>query len=93
MSDGKFTFECPDENSTDLTSGVPRRHPLCLQAGDLIRTYHPEVTTLYESFAFSVERNTNNPLFGTRIRLDDGKFGDYQWKTYGQVYEIVKKLS
>lgn len=93
MSDGKFTVECPDENCTDPASGVPRRHPLCVESGELIRSYHPEVTTLYESFAISVQRNANNPFFGTRARLENGKFGEYQWKTYGQVYEIVKKLT
>lgn len=93
MSDGKFTVECPDANSNDPASGIPRRHPLCLEAGELIRSYHPEVTTLYESFAKSAQRNTNNPFFGTRTRLENGNFGEYQWKTYGQVYEIVKKLT
>ena len=93
MSDGKFTVECPEANSNDPTSGTPRRHPLCIEASELIRTYHPEVTTLYESFAISVARNANNPFFGTRIRLENGKFGEYQWKTYGQVHEIVKKLT
>ncbi len=93
MSDGKFTVECPDPESNDPASGVPRRHPLCMEAGELISTYHPEITTLYESFAMSAQRNANNPFFGTRARLEDGKLGDYQWKTYGQVYEIVKKLA
>lgn len=93
MSDGKFTVEWPDVNCDDSGSGVPRRHPLCLEAGELIRSYHPEVTTLYESFALSAQRNFNNPFFGTRARLENGKFGEYEWKTYGQVYEIVKKLA
>ncbi len=93
MSDGKFTVECPDETCNDPASGVPRRHPLCMEAGELIRSYHPEVATLYESFAMSAQRNANNPFFGTRTRLENGKFGEYQWKTYGQVYEIVKKLT
>lgn len=93
MSDGKFTVECPDSNSTDPASGIPRRHPLCIESGELIHSYHPEVTTLYESFAKSAQRNANNPFFGTRTRLENGKFGEYQWKTYGQVYDIVKKLT
>ena len=93
MSDGKFTVECPDPKSNDPASGVPRRHPLCLDAGDLIRSYHPEIKTLYESFAMSAQRNANNPFFGSRVRLENKKFGEYQWKTYGQVYEIVKKLA
>lgn len=93
MSDGKFTIECPDANSNDPASGIPRRHPLCLEEGELIRSYHPEITTLYESFMLSVERNGDNPFFGTRIRLEDGKFGDYEWKSYAQVYEIIKKLT
>lgn len=93
MSNGKFTIECPDSKSNDPASGIPRRHPLCIKTGELIRSYHPEVTTLSESFAFSAERNSSNPFFGTRIRLANGKFGEYQWKTYGEVYEIVKKLT
>ena len=95
MSDGKFTVESPDTNSTDPSSGIPRRHPLCLETGELIRSYNPEVTTLYESFAKSVQRNANNPFFGTRSKSRDidGRFCEYRWKTYGQVYEIVKKLT
>lgn len=93
MSNGKFTVECPDTKSTDPSSGIPRRHPLCIEAGELIRSYSPEVTTLSESFALSVQRNSSNPFFGTRVRLPEGKFGEYQWKTYGEVYEIVKKLT
>jgi hypothetical protein len=93
MSDGKFTVECPDSASNDAASGVPRRHPLCLESGELIRTYHPEVKTLYESFTMSAHRSANNPFFGTRARLNDGTFGEYQWKTYGEVYETVKKLT
>lgn len=92
MSDGKFTVECPDSSSSDPASGIPRRHPLCLEDGELIRSYHPDVTTLYESFTLSVERNGNNPFFGTRGFLGNGKFGDYEWKTYSQVHEIIKKL-
>ena len=93
MSDGKFTVECPDVNSSDPSSGIPRRHPLCLDDGELIRTYHPEVATLYESFLLSVERNGNNPFFGTRIRLENGELGAYQWKSYTQVFELIKKLT
>lgn len=93
MTDGKFTIQCPDINSNDPTSGVTRRHPLCLETGELIRSYNPEIKTLYESFAMSAERNANNPFFGTRTRLENGKFGEYEWKTYAQVYEVVKKLT
>lgn len=93
MSDGKFTIECPDDNSIDPSSGIPRRHPLCLEAGELISSYHPEVTTLYESFVMSAKRSGNNPFFGTRAKLGNGKFGLYEWKTYAQVYEIIKKLT
>lgn len=93
MSDGKFTVECPDVSCTDPASGVPRRHPLCISAGGLISSYHPEVKTLYESFKLSATRNSSNPLFGSRRRGEDGKFGEYQWKTYGEVYELVEKLS
>lgn len=92
MADGKFTVECPDSHSSDPASGIPRRHPLCLEEGELIRSYHPNVTTLYESFALSAERNGNNPFFGTRASLGRGEFGDYKWKSYAQVYEMIKKL-
>lgn len=103
LPDGKFTYECPEESSNcdadasasvpiEPGSGCPRRHPLCQGAG-LIRSYHPEITTLRQSFLMSVSRNRDNPFLGTRERLPDGKFGAYRWKTYGQVSELVDALA
>lgn len=90
MPDGKFTFECPEPGAS-ADSGVPRRHPLCLEGG-LITSYHPEISTLHQSFLMSVERNGQNQFLGTRQKLDDGSFGEYTWKTYGQVNELINSL-
>jgi long-chain acyl-CoA synthetase len=92
MPDGKFTFEYDESGlGPKPGEGLPRRHPLAQDAG-LLETYSPNVCTLYESFANSVERSSNNPYLGTRTRNQDGTFGEYTWETYGQVYEKVKAL-
>ena len=92
MPDGKFSFEHP-EVGADASSGCPRRHPLCQGSEEgLIRSYHPEIKTLRQSFLMSVSRNHGNPFLGTRERLPDGSFGAYQWKSYGQVSELIDAL-
>lgn len=90
MPDGKFTFECPETEATP-DSGIPRRHPLCQDAG-LITSYHPEIKTLRQSFLLSVQRNAQNRFLGTREKLADGVFGEYTWKTYGEVNELINCL-
>ena len=33
------------------------------------------------------------PLYGSREKLEEGKFGKYLWKSYNQVYEIVTSFA
>ncbi len=91
MPDGKFSFEVEEEGA-DASSGRPRRHPLCQGGVGLISSYHPEIKTLRQSFQMSVARNRNNPFLGTRERLTDGSFGGYQWKSFGEVSDLVDSL-
>lgn len=93
MPDGKFTFEYDESgNGPRPGEGLPRRHPLT-KGTDLLKTYHEDVTTLHDSFVMSVERSHDNPCFGTRVRHEDGTFGEYRWETYGEVFEKIKALS
>lgn len=93
MSAEMFSFECPYINCEDPASGIPRRHPLCLESGDFVRTYNPKYTTLNECFQLSVQKHFHKPFFGTRARLENKTFGEYQCKTYGEFYALVKKLT
>ena len=58
--------------------------------------YHP---TLYAQFKSTVSAMPNEPFLGTRERLAEvdakGKpvFGEYQWKTFGEVDRIAMNLS
>lgn len=88
-----LSFECPDINCKDPASGIPRRHPLCFESGDFISTYNPKITTLFESFELSVQKNFQKPFLGTRGRLENETCGEYQWKTYGEFFALVKKLT
>lgn len=48
-------------------------------------------STLYESFKYSCSQNSNRPFLGTRIKTEDG-FGPYEWLSYSQVEEKVKRI-
>ncbi|XP_024020032.1 long chain acyl-CoA synthetase 1 [Morus notabilis] len=48
----------------------------------------PELTTSWDLFSKSANRNPGNRMLGWR-KLVDGKFGPYVWKTYKEVYEEV----
>lgn len=44
---------------------------------------HPEIGTLHDNFARSVETFRDYKYLGTRIRVD-GTVGDYKWMTFGE---------
>ncbi|KAH8495806.1 hypothetical protein Peur_055496 [Populus x canadensis] len=44
---------------------------------------HPEIGTLHDNFARSVETFRDYKYLGTRIRVD-GTIGDYKWMTFGE---------
>ena len=47
--------------------------------------------TLFESFQYSCTHHPNNPYLGTRVKTEQG-FGQYEWMTYSQVGEKVKRI-
>ncbi|KAL2902778.1 Long chain acyl-CoA synthetase 4 [Bienertia sinuspersici] len=47
--------------------------------------------TCWDIFRMSVEKNPNNPMLGHR-EMVDGKAGEYVWRTYKEVYDVVIKL-
>lgn len=48
--------------------------------------------TLYESFMNTVQKYPNNPFLGTRQYNSSGTLGNYVWKTYLEIYRLVKTL-
>lgn len=53
----------------------------------LVNRPHPQVATLYDMFECALTWHADKPALGTRPRLYDGTYGDYQWQTYRQFYE------
>jgi long-chain acyl-CoA synthetase len=55
-----------------------------------------KITTLWDSFVYSKNTFSDNPMLGTRpiIVGDDGKKarGDYIWETYAQVYDNALRI-
>ena len=52
-----------------------------------------ECKTLAQAFQISRERNPNQPFIGTRERLPDNTLGDYVWKTYNEIADLVSCLA
>lgn len=46
---------------------------------------HPSLTTLYKTFETTVAANPTSKCLGTRQKLADDSFGNYQWLTYAEV--------
>lgn len=47
--------------------------------------------TCWDIFCISVEKYPNNPMLGHRV-IVEGKPGEYVWRTYKEVYDIVMKV-
>lgn len=62
-------------------------HPLARPY--LSSTLYTGAKTLYQNFKASVDKYGSRPFLGTRILNPNGSLGDYKWKTYSDVYELV----
>ena len=65
---------------------------------DAMPGVHPECDTMLKFFKRNVATRANEPFLGTRQQLANdanGKpvFGDYEWKTFGEVDVIAQKLA
>jgi long-chain acyl-CoA synthetase len=52
----------------------------------------PEIRTYSDVFLNSVKEFSSNEFLGTRESKPDGTFGAFKWRTYNQVFELVKQL-
>ncbi|KMZ63421.1 Long-Chain Acyl-CoA Synthetase [Zostera marina] len=50
-----------------------------------------EVSTCWDIFRISADKNADKNMLGRR-KMVDGKVGEYVWSTYGEVYETVIKV-
>lgn len=48
--------------------------------------------TLYENFKYAARTFPNKPYLGTREKMPDGTFGNYNWVTYDDVNRRVEKI-
>ncbi|KNE67637.1 hypothetical protein AMAG_12091 [Allomyces macrogynus ATCC 38327] len=84
-----FTYEVPGAPEIP-GEGKPRR--AAYMEGLELLDMPPGVNSLHENFLLGVKIASDNPYLGHRIRNEDGSLGPYEWETYAQVYERVKKL-
>jgi long-chain acyl-CoA synthetase len=52
----------------------------------------PEIQTYSDVILNTVKEYSSNKFLGTREAKSDGTLGGYNWKTYQEVFEIVKEL-
>ena len=64
------------------------RHP---SVGDkpLHYIYEEGIDTLWKVFENSVKKYPNNRMLGTRKKINDKEFGDYEFKTYKEIHSEV----
>ena len=64
------------------------RHP---SVGDkpLPYIYEEGIDTLWKVFENSVKKYPNNRMLGTRKKINDKEFGDYEFKTYKEIHSEV----
>ena len=86
ITDERYTVEVPD-------SAKPGSTPIFRNPHSDFVTHVPNGgSTLHESFLNSVNTYGSNIASGHRRVLEDGKLGEYVWKTYSQIREITRKV-
>ena len=55
--------------------------------------HRPTVNTFQKLLTATFDQHHYKPALGSRIRADDGAFGEYKFKTYGDVEKIVHDLA
>ncbi|ORX55841.1 acetyl-CoA synthetase-like protein [Piromyces finnis] len=49
------------------------------------------VNSLLDNLELTVKKSPNNRFLGSRQKNEDGTFGEYEWQTYSEFYEHVKR--
>ncbi|KAM7279046.1 hypothetical protein ACFE04_006180 [Oxalis oulophora] len=91
MAEMKFLVQV--ENSKPAKDGMPSTGPVYRNflAVDGFPDLPRGLESCWDAFRLSVERCPNNRMLGHR-EIVNGKAGQYVWKTYTQVYDLVIKL-
>ncbi|GJN00872.1 hypothetical protein PR202_ga18094 [Eleusine coracana subsp. coracana] len=76
------------EAATDAAGPVYRN----VRAKDGLLQPPPGLNSCWDVFRTSVEKYPDNPMLGHR-KVVDGKAGEYVWKTYKEIYDVVMKLA
>jgi hypothetical protein len=66
------------------------RHPAATRA--LRTTYDPSVHTVYEGLQNTFRRCASRPFIGERIRLCDGSYGAYKFRTYREIDQLSARV-
>ena len=86
ITDERYTVEVPG-------SATPGSTPIFRSPHSNFVTHVPNGgSTLHESFVNSVNTYGSSNVSGYRRVLEDGKLGEYVWKTYSEVREITRKV-
>ena len=70
---------------------MPRR--LTSSAPPTVSKYGTAVDSIPKMFARAAELHPDNNCFGTRVVLDDGSLGPYEWQSYKVVYDQMLAVS
>ncbi|KAM7258039.1 hypothetical protein ACFE04_013780 [Oxalis oulophora] len=91
MAEMKFLVQV--ENSKPAKDGMPSTGPAYrnISAADGFPDLPRGLESCWDAFRLSVERCPNNRMLGHR-EIVNGKAGEYVWKTYTEVYDLVIKL-
>lgn len=81
-------------NSSDNLKGESQTYRAPSAKSGLVSYFKesPEVQTFQDIFLRSVKNYSDKPFLGTRVTLDDGTRGPYEFKTYGEVLKLCQKV-
>jgi len=68
------------------------RNPVVAKS-ELITNSNPELTTIWKLFDFAVKSHPNRPFLGTRKFISKDNYGDYEFKSFKQIYDEVKDFA
>ena len=77
----------------ELTNGTKIFRSPLIGSGPLMKEMEPGLDTLYKIFMNSVKKYPNANILGTREVRKDGTFGEYRYKTYGEINLIVEQYA
>lgn len=55
--------------------------------------YHPGCFTFLDYFEKNVRERRDDPFLGQRPSLGNKEFGEYQWKSFGEIEKIAQKIA